>query len=61
MNKGLITIGGILLFVFIIFMTYRSTYNSAVSLRETVDEKWKNLSSRTCLHLLFGPREHQGF
>lgn len=45
MKKGLIIIGGIVLFVFIIFMMYRSTYNTAISYQETVDEKWGNVGA----------------
>jgi LemA protein len=45
MNKTLLTIGGIVLFVFIIFMMYRNSYNSAVSLQENVDEKWGNVGA----------------
>lgn len=45
MNKTLITIGGIVGFVFIIFMMYRNSYNTAVTLRETVDEKWGNVGA----------------
>jgi LemA protein len=44
MKKGLI-IGGILLFVFIIFMMYRSAYNTAITLQENVDEKWGNVGA----------------
>jgi len=43
MTKGLIIGGGLLLFVFIIFMMYRSSYNTAVGLQENVDEKWGNV------------------
>ncbi len=43
MKKGLIIGGGLLLFVFIIFMMYRSSYNTAVGLQENVDEKWGNV------------------
>ena len=43
MKKGLLIGGGLLLFVFIIFMMYRSTYNTAVGLQENVDEKWGNV------------------
>ncbi len=44
MKKGLI-FGGLILFGFIIFMMYRSTYNTAVSLQEGVDEKWGNVGA----------------
>lgn len=45
MKKGLLIGGGLLLFVFIIFMMYRSTYNSAITLQENVDEKWGNVGA----------------
>ena len=45
MKKGLLIGGGLLLFVFIIFMMYRGSYNSAVSLQENVDEKWGNVGA----------------
>jgi LemA protein len=45
MNRGLI-IGGVLVFLaFVIFMMYRSTYNSAVSLQENVAEKWSDVGA----------------
>lgn len=45
MKKGLIVIGAIVGLIFIIFMMYRSTYNKAVTLQETVDEKWGNVGA----------------
>jgi LemA protein len=45
MKKGLLIGGGLLLFAFIIFMMYRSTYNTAVALQENVDEKWGNVGA----------------
>jgi LemA protein len=45
MKKSLIIIGGILFFVFVIFMMYRSSFNKAVSLQENVDEKWGNVGA----------------
>lgn len=45
MKKGLIVVGGIVLFALIIFMMYRSTYNTAISLQENVDEKWGNVGA----------------
>ncbi len=45
MKKGLLIGGGLLLFVFIIFMMYRGTYNSAVGFQENVDEKWGNVGA----------------
>ena len=45
MNRGLI-IGGVLVFLaFIIFMMYRSTYNTAISLQENVAEKWSDVGA----------------
>ncbi len=45
MNKGLIIGGVIFLFVFIIFMMYRGSYNTAVSLQENVDQKWGDVGA----------------
>lgn len=45
MKKGLIIVGGIVLFALIIFMMYRSTYNTAINLQENVDEKWGNVGA----------------
>jgi len=45
MRKGLLIIGGLVLFAVIIFMMYRSTYNQAISLQENVDEKWGNVGA----------------
>jgi LemA protein len=45
MKKGLLVIGGILLVVFIIFMMYRGSYNSAVNYQENVDEKWGDVGA----------------
>ncbi len=45
MKKGLMIVGGILLFIFIIFMMYRNTYNTAITLQENVDEKWGNVGA----------------
>lgn len=45
MKKGLIVIGGIVGIVFILFMMYRNSYNTAVSLQESVDEKWGNVGA----------------
>ncbi|MDO9000076.1 MAG: LemA family protein [Bacteroidota bacterium] len=45
MKKGLI-IGGVLVFLtLIIFMMYRSSYNTAVNLQENVDEKWGDVGA----------------
>lgn len=43
MKKSYIVIGSILLFLLIILLSYRSIYNNAVSLQETVDETWNNV------------------
>jgi LemA protein len=45
MKKGLIILGAIVFIIFIIFMMYRGSYNTAVSLQETVDEKWGNVGA----------------
>ncbi len=45
MKKGLVIVGGILLVIFIIFMMYRSTYNTAISLQENVTEKWGDVGA----------------
>jgi LemA protein len=45
MKKSLIIVGGIVLFVLIVFMMYRSTYNTAITLQENVDEKWGNVGA----------------
>lgn len=45
MKKGLIVIGGILFVVLIIFMMYRSSYNTAVGFQENVDEKWGDVGA----------------
>ncbi|MFM7661237.1 MAG: LemA family protein [Bacteroidota bacterium] len=45
MKRSYIIIGAIVGFVAIIFFTYISIYNKAVSLQEKVDEKWANVQS----------------
>lgn len=45
MNKGLIFLGVIVLLGLFIFLGYRSAYNTAVSLQQTVDEKWGNVGA----------------
>ncbi len=45
MKKGLIILGSIVLFVFIIFMIYRGSYNTAINLQEGVDEAWSNVGA----------------
>jgi LemA protein len=45
-NKTLlITLGVILVLIFIIFNYYRTTYDRAVNLQETVDQEWGNVSA----------------
>ncbi len=44
MKKGLI-IGSVALFILIIFMMYRGSYNTAVNLQEKVDESWGNVGA----------------
>jgi LemA protein len=45
MSKGLIIVGVLVLLVIIGFLGYRSTYNTAVRLQETVDQKWGNVGA----------------
>lgn len=45
MKKSVLVIGGLIGFVFIIFMMYRSSYNTAVKYQENVDEKWGNVGA----------------
>ncbi len=45
MKKGLLIGGGLLLFVFIIFMTYRSNFNKANVYQKEVDKAWGNVQS----------------
>lgn len=45
MKRSYIIIGAIVGIVAIIFFTYISIYNKAVSLQEKVDEKWANVES----------------
>jgi LemA protein len=45
MKKGLLIIGGILVFGLIIFMMYRGSYNTAVNYQENVDEKWGDVGA----------------
>ncbi len=45
MKKGLVIFGGILAVVFIIFMMYRNSYNTAVNYQENVDEKWGDVGA----------------
>jgi LemA protein len=45
MKKSYIILGAIGLLVIILFMSYRSTYNKAITLQETVDEAWGNVGA----------------
>ncbi len=45
MKKGVIIIGGIVLFVFIIFMMYRSNFNTANTYQKEVEKAWGNVQS----------------
>lgn len=45
MKRSYIVIGLIILLVFILFFAYRNTYNTAISLQETVDESWGNVGA----------------
>ena len=46
MNKTWIIIGSIVALLLMVFLTYRSTYNNAISLQENVDEKWGNVGAQ---------------
>ncbi|HQQ95499.1 MAG TPA: LemA family protein [Bacteroidia bacterium] len=45
MNRTWIILGGIAAVLLIIFLMYRSSYNRAISLQETVAEKWSNVGA----------------
>jgi len=45
MKKGLIVVGGLLFLVFIVFMMYRSNFNTANSYQKDVDKAWGNVQS----------------
>jgi LemA protein len=45
MKKGLIIFGAIAGLALIVFMMYRSSYNTAVNLQENVDEKWGDVGA----------------
>lgn len=45
MKKGLIILGVILGIVFIVFMMYRGSYNTAINLQENVTEKWGDVAA----------------
>ena len=45
MKKGLIVLGAVAGLALIVFMMYRSSYNTAVNLQENVDEKWGDVGA----------------
>lgn len=45
MKKGLIVLGVVAGLTLIVFMMYRSSYNTAVNLQENVDEKWGDVGA----------------
>ena len=45
MKKSYIILGSILFFVFVIFMAYRSSYNTAIGFQESVDQSWGNVQT----------------
>lgn len=45
MNRTWIILGSIIGLIVVIFMMYRSTYNTAINLQEVVDEKWGNVGA----------------
>lgn len=45
MKKSYIILGSLLLFVFIIFMMYRSSFNKAIQYQETVDQMWADVGT----------------
>lgn len=45
MKKGIIILGVIAGVALIVFMAYRSSYNTAVNLQENVDEKWGDVGA----------------
>jgi LemA protein len=45
MNKTWIVLGSIVGLIVILFLTYRSTYNTAITFQEDVDEKWGNVGA----------------
>ena len=45
MKKGLIVLGVVAGLALIVFMMYRSSYNTAVNLQENVDEKWGDVGA----------------
>ncbi|MBL7888858.1 MAG: LemA family protein, partial [Bacteroidia bacterium] len=45
MKKSYLILGAILGLAVIIFFMYRSSYNTAITLQENVDEKWGNVGA----------------
>lgn len=45
MKKSYIIAGSAVLLIFIVFMMYRNSYNSAVNYQETVDEMWGDVGA----------------
>jgi len=45
MKKGIVILGVLVLLGLIIFMMYRSSYNTAIALQENVDEKWGDVGA----------------
>lgn len=45
MKKGLLVLGAFVGLALIVFMMYRSTYNTAIGLQENVDEKWGDVGA----------------
>ncbi len=45
MKKSYIILGGIALLAFILFMAYRGSYNTAVTLQEDVDKAWGDVGA----------------
>ena len=46
MKKSLLVVGSLILLVFIIFMMYRSNFNTANSYQKDVEKAWGNVQSR---------------
>lgn len=45
MKRSYIIIGSVLLLLLILFLSYRNTYNTAISLQESVEESWGNVGA----------------
>jgi len=45
MKKGILIIGGVILFALIVFMMYRGSYNTAVGYQENVDKAWGDVGA----------------